>query len=244
MSQILEKLAILLIATVLPSCLDSEEEIWINADSSGAGRISITVPSAATTLHGGQAGIKKIAEDFLKSTPAFSSYLVETKTENKRTTLNAAFTFDNALDFLDSSFAENLDSLPGSGSEFAGTTKVAFQGLNIAFSRRTELSKAIRGAIFFPQSQLTGHEVKTTFHLPKAATSHNATSTADGGRTLIWITPLATAIRKPVETNFTMPLPIPWLTIGVTTLMVILLLAALAYYLIRRRKSRDIPVPA
>lgn len=237
MRVILERLPVLLLAVALPSCLDSEEEVWINADSSGAARITITVPSAATALHGGEAGVKAIAEDFLKSSPAFSSYLVETKTENKRTTINAAFTFANALDFLDSSFAKSLENLPGAGSEFAGTTEVEFQGLDLAFSRRTELSKAIPGAIFFPQSQLAGHEVKTIIHLPKAATSHNATSTADGGRTLIWTTPLATAMRKPVETKFTMPLPIPWATVSMIALMVVLLLATLAYYFIRRRKK-------
>ncbi len=236
MSRFFGKLAILLVLLTLPSCLDSEEEVWINADSSGAGRITLTVPSAATSLHGGEAGVKKLAEDFLKSSPAFSTYLVETKTENRRTTVTAAFTFDNALDLLDPSLAENMENLPGGGSEFMGKTEIEFQGLNLAFSRRTELSKAIPGAIFFPKSQLTGHQVKTTIHLPKAATSHNATSTADAGRTLIWITPLATAMRQPVETNFTMPLPIPWLTIAVAALTILLLFSFLIHYLLRRKK--------
>ena len=237
MSRIFEKLAILLVLLTLPSCLDSEEEVWINADSSGAGRISITVPTAATALHGGEEGVKKLAEDFLKSTPAFSTYLVETKTANSRTTVNAAFTFDNALDLLDSGIAENMESLPGGGREFMGKTEIKFQGLNLDFSRRTELSKAIPGAIFFPQSQLAGHQVKTIIHLPKSATSHNATSTADAGRTLIWTTPLATAMRQPVETRFTMPLPIPWTTIGVIGFTILLLLAFLIRYLIRHFHS-------
>lgn len=237
MKSIFEKLALILLIVVLPSCLDSDEEIWINADSSGAARISLTVPAAATALHGGEAGVKKLAEDFLKSSSAFTTYLVETKTEDSRTTVDVVFTFDNALDFLDSSFSENLQNLPSGGSEFAGVTKIDFQGLNLAFSRSTELSKAIPGAIFFPQSQLVGHQVKTTIHLPKAATSHNATSTANQGRTLVWITPLATAMKSPVETNFIMPLPIPWLTIIVTAVIVILLIAFLIHYLIRRKRK-------
>lgn len=242
MKSVFQKLAILFLAVVLPSCLDSEEEIWINADASGAARITITVPTAAMSLHGGETGVKKLAEDFLQTSPAFTTYLVETKSEKDRTTVNIVFTFDNALDFLDSSFTESLETLPGGGGKFAGTTEIEFQGLSLAFSRSTELSKAIPGAMFFPKSQLVGHEVKTTIHLPKAATTHNATSTADGGRTLVWITPLATAMRQPVETDFIMPLPIPWMTIAVTMLVLLLLLTFLIYYVIRRRKrSRDIP---
>lgn len=236
MKQIYGKMAAIGIAIALPSCLDSEEEIWINADASGAGRITITIPAAATSLHGGEAGVKALAEHFLKSSPAFPSYLVETRTEGGRTTVSVAFTFADARDFLDSNFLENLDRLPGGGSEFLGTTQVEFHGLNIDFSRRTELSKAIPGAIFFPERRLAGHEVKTTIHLPKAATSHNATSTANGGRTLIWTTPLATALRSPVETKFTMPIPIPWATVSITALTLILLLITLAYYIRSRKK--------
>ena len=237
MSRIFGKLALLLLAISVSSCLDTEEEIWINADASGAGRISLTVPAAATSLHGGEAGIRKMAEDFLKSTPAFSSYLVETKTENKRTTIKAAFTFENALDFLDSSFTEAMEELSGGGREMLGVTEIDFRGLTLDFHRRTELSKAIPGAAFLPRSQLAGHQVKTIIHLPKAATSHNATSTENAGRTLIWATPLATALREPVETNFTMPLPVPWLTIGVTALTILLLLAFLGHHILRRRKK-------
>lgn len=239
MSRIWRKLAILLIATAPSSCLDYEEEIWINADSSGAGKISLTVPSAAITIQGGEGEVKGFTEDFLKSTPAFSSYLVETKTENKRTTVTASFTFDNVLDFLDDSFSENLENiegLPGGSSGFMGTTKVEFQGLNLDFSRRTELGEAIPGAIFLPKKHLAGHQVKTTIHLPKAATSHNATSTTNAGRTLTWITPLSAAMQEPVETNFIMPLPIPWATIGVTALVILILFALLIHHLIRKRQ--------
>lgn len=240
MKQICRVFAILFIAVGLNSCLDCEEEVWINADASGAGSITITVPAAATSLHGGEAGVKALAEDFLKSSSAFDSYLVGTSTANRRTTIHATFTFSDVRDFLDDSLTENLDHLPSGGREFAGVTEVKFEGLNIAFSRRRELSKAIPGAMFIPQSRLAGHEIKTIIHLPKAATSHNATSAEDAGRTLIWTTPLASAIRAPIETNFKMPLPIPWATVSVIALVILLLFVGLIYYVIRSRKKRTL----
>ena len=91
--------------------------------------------------------------------------------------------------------------------------------------------------MFIPQSELEGHSVTTILHLPKAATSHNATSTADGGSTLIWDTPLAEALRKPRVTEFIMPLPIPWLSICFVTMLLLILVAALIYYLRRGRKA-------
>lgn len=244
MRRIYCSLASIGIALALPSCLDSEEEVWIHADASGAARISITVPAAATSLHGGEAGVKALAEDFLKSSPAFTSYQVETSTVGKRTTVDASFTFADVRDFLDRDFAENLDHLPGAGGEFAGMTEVEFQGGNIVFSRRTDLSKAIPGVMFIPQQKLAGHKVKTIIHLPKAATSHNATSTAGDGRTLIWSTPLSAALKSPVVMTFTMPIPIPWVPIALAALAVLILIAALLYYLRSRKPSPAIPSPS
>lgn len=227
---------ILLGCLFLSSCFDSEEEFWLNADASGAARVQVSVPAAAGALHGGEAGVKTLIQEFFAANPALKTYLVETSTEKGCLKINVVVTFDNALDLTKSTSGDSLNKLPEIGAEFVGKTEFEFQGMDLLFRRRVELSKAIPGAIFIPKSKLAGHQIKTTVHLPKAATAHNATSSADGGRTLIWSTPLALAISKPVETNFTMPLPIPWAIISFVAFLVLLLAVALIYYLVRRKK--------
>jgi hypothetical protein len=236
---LLKGLAIFFSALLFTSCLDTHEEIWINSDASGAARIQIAIPLAATALHGGEASLRKMIEEYLNSTPAFSSYALDTSTEEDRLKIDLAITFDNALDLQTATSEAALEKLPTGTAKMIGHSEVEFQGLSLAFSRQVELSKAIPGALFFPASQLEGHSLTTIIHLPKAASSHNATSTNNDGRTLIWETPLETAFRKPVETNFTMPLPIPWMSIGLIALLLLILVAALIYYL-RRRKSKQI----
>jgi hypothetical protein len=201
----------------------------------------MSLPAAAATLHGGEAGVKALIKDILATTPPLRTSLVETALEEKQLKINVVVTFDNALDLMDLSSPSSLEKIPSAGVEFMGKTDIEFQGLSLVFSRRIELAKAIPGAIFIPRSKFAGHGIKTTIHLPKAATSHNATSVADGGRTLIWATPLAIAVSKPMEAHFTMPLPIPWAFFGFVLFLILLLLGALIYYIRRRKKSQTIP---
>lgn len=226
------------LALLLASCLDTHEEIWLNADSSGAARIQVAMPLNATLLQGGEEGVRKMIKEYLGSAPEFTSHTLETSSADGRLHIDATVTFASAMDLADLTTSPSFEKLPSATARMAGTSTVDFHGLNVSFSRRVELSKAIPGAPFFPKNELKGHSLTTIIHLPKAATTHNATSTANGNRTLIWTTPLGTAFKRPVETSFTMPLPIPWLTLGVTALLVLLLAATLIYYVIRRRSKQ------
>ena len=232
---------LLFCALSLSSCLDSHEEVWLNPDASGAARIKVLLPASTLALYGGEEGVKKMVGGFVSGTPAITSHALETEISDGRLRLDFAATFGNALEFFNPSAAPDRPEIPAMGEEMLGKTDVNFSGLSLVFNRRIELAKAVPGALFIPASQLAGHSVTTIIHLPKAASSHNADSTADGGRTLTWSTPLVTALRKPVERNFTMPLPIPWATISVFLILLLILLASIIYYLRSKRARRAAP---
>ncbi len=224
-------------AILVSSCFDSREEIWINADGSGAARITVSLPTTAALLHGGEKGVRKTIETYLEASPAFSSYALDMKTEAGRLTINVALTFDDALALSDLGRSPAASALPSAGTGLLGKTEIEFTGLSVAFDRQVDLSKALPGAIFVPESQLAGYELTTILHLPLPATTHDATATSDGGRTLVWEIPLATAFKGPVTNRFTMPLPIPWLTIGMIAVPVVILGVVLIYYLRSRKKK-------
>ncbi len=224
-------------AFLVSSCLDSREEIWINADASGAARITVSLPASAALLHGGEKGVRKTIETYLEASPAFSSYALDMKTEAGRLIINVALTFDDALALSDLGSSPAAAALPSAGTGLLGKTEVQFTGLSVAFDRSVDLSTALPGAIFVPESQLAGHELTTILHLPLPATTHDATSTSDDGRTLVWEVPLATAFKGPITNRFTMPLPIPWLTISMVGVLVVMLAVGLIYYLRSRRKK-------
>lgn len=238
MSRILKIAATFLLAACLPSCIDTREEIWIAPDSSGAARINVSIPAVAAALHGGEEGVKKIIGDFVAATPAITNHLLATEAAEGRLFVDLTFTFSNTLDLIAAISGKAVESLPPAGAELIGKPEVGFHGLSVGFTRTVVLSNAIPGALFIPQRQLDGHSLTTIIHLPKAATAHNATSTKDGGRTLIWETTLAEALKKPVVTSFDMPLPIPWALISLVVLLLVILVSALVLYL-RRRKPKS-----
>jgi hypothetical protein len=240
--RVLKFAALLLFAACLSSCLDTREEIWIAPDSSGAARINISLPAAAAALHGGEEGVKKLIDDYVAATPAITTHLLATETEGGRLYVDLTFTFSSGLDLLSELSGKSLENLPSAGAGMVGKPQLDFSGLNVDFTRSVELSKAMPGALFIPQSQLEGHSLTTIIHLPRAASSHNATSTADGGRTLIWETSLAQAFKEPVVTSFTMPVPIPWSVISLVALLALILTSTLFIYL-RRRKRATAPSP-
>jgi len=228
------------LALFLGSCLDSKEEIWLNADGSGAALITMQMPANIAKLHGGSSGIESTLIKYFESNPTYTGYTVETFVEKERLEVKLAFTFDNALDLVDATTPGSLEELPPGAKNFMGEATIDFEGLDLVFNRRIELSKAIPGSIFFPSDRLQGHSVTTILHLPKPAKTHNATSTENNGKTLIWITPLADAFNRPVENIFTMPLPIPWLTLSVSGALVLLLIVTLCYYFLRKRLKRAV----
>lgn len=230
---------ILLVITSLAmtSCLDIEEEVWINADASGAARIQVWLPEAAAKMQGGEKGVREMIDGFVNSTTVFSSYSLNTKVEDKTLHVDLTVTFDNAMDLAELKSEGKDSALPAGTNELAGVTAVNFSGLNLVYSRSTEFSKGIPGSFLIPQSRLEGHGITTIFHLPKAASSHNATSTEDGGKTLIWRTPLTTAFKEPIENQFTMPLPIPWTGIALGLLLITVLIATGIHYFRSNRKK-------
>jgi hypothetical protein len=229
-----------LLCLALTGCLDTSEEIWLRSDGSGAARIHAAAPAAAAVMYGGEDGIKKLIEEFLAEAPSVTSHIIGIRTAGDRLEVDLTITFSNAIDLQRDTSGPAIKKLPLAGAEMVGKAEIDFKGLNAVFTRRVELSRAAPLAMFAPEAEFEGHRVTTIIHLPKPASKHNATSTADGGRTLIWETALSEAFRKPVVTSFTMPLPIPWIYICLVTLLVMLLFAALIYYLLRSRRAKAI----
>jgi hypothetical protein len=232
------KTLVAIVCLALAGCLDTREEVWIAADASGAARFNVSVPAAAASLYGGEEGIRKLIEENLAEIPAITSHLLKVETGDGRLQVELTITFENIIDLIGSTSSKSMEDLPVAGAEMLGTAEVDFEGRDMDFTRTVELYKAVPGALFFPKSLLDEHSVTTIIHLPAAATTHNATSTANQGRTLIWETSLTEAFKKPTVTSFTMPLPIPWILLSFVALLLLILFAGLIYYFRRRKRAR------
>ncbi|MFN9821119.1 MAG: hypothetical protein ACK56K_10530, partial [Akkermansiaceae bacterium] len=49
-----------LVTLLVSSCLDSHEEVWINADASGKARVQLSLPTSAVVANGGEKEIRSM----------------------------------------------------------------------------------------------------------------------------------------------------------------------------------------
>lgn len=231
-------LIVCLAALLFSSCLDSHEEVWINADGSGKARVQISLPLQAVKIHGGEKGVKALVDDYLKTTPAFTTYSLDTSVNKDQLEIDVSITFDDARELTDIKNSPAYENLPDTAGDMIGFIEIKLEGTEIHFQRQIDLTRSIPGSSLIPKEQLKGHKLTTIVHLPKAASSHNATANEDSGKSLTWTTPLAAAFEKPIQQSFIMPIPIPWLKIGLVAMAVILPIASVFIFFRRRKKAR------
>ena len=225
--------ALVVIAALCASCIDSREELWIDGRGSGRAEITVSLPTAAARLHGGESGIARMIDDFIAQTPAITHADHEVSTVGERTTVKLDLAFDSALDLAEISEGPAIRALPSAASHLLGEISVSRHGRTIDFKRRSYPGKLLPGAALLPASQLDGR-LLTIIHLPASATASNATRQENNGRTLVWDSPLSKAVRGPREMYFTLDAPIPWpLVLGVGTPLVL----GLAVLILRLRRS-------
>jgi hypothetical protein len=249
-------LAITGLAMALASCIDGREEIWIEHDGSGRVDVNYQIPASAALLQGGEAGIKKLLQDFLSTTTALSSSTAEVTKIQERFQIRVRASFKSALELQKLTQRPPGHPLPAAATAtataLAGQVKWVTHGLTLDYSRALDFSNAMPGAAFLPTRQLLGHKLSYILHLPEAATDSNATFRDATGKTLTWEFPVAELIRKPTSMQFTMPIPLPrWLLVFVGAIAI--LVAYLAFRFLRRNKcphahtvassNREIPAP-
>jgi hypothetical protein len=231
------RLVLVITAVMLGSCIDSREEIWINADGSGRVEVSCSLPAAAARLQGGEAGVKKLVSELLQKSPALKSSSCEVSTEADRLKIHVKAAFASALDFKKAADSASFKKLPPAAKKLKGEIKAQLRGLTLDYSRTIKAGEAILGASFIPASQFKNRNLTYIIHLPVAASESNATSVTNGGRTLTWDFPLAQAIQRPVITRFTAKIPIPTWVIIVAAAITSLALVGL-FYGIRKLRQR------
>lgn len=239
MKQLKSAARILLLAVtgMLSSCIDSREEFWLQADGSGRAEITCSLPAAAARVQGGETGIREMIAAFLQDTPEITASSHEVTTNGDRTHVKIRVSFDSALELMNVASGPAIKNLPSAASHLAGDVSAEFQGRTLELTRTIFPGKALPGAAFLPASQFEGYRFVTRLHLPAAATESNATRVENGGRTLVWETPLAAAIHAPLTTRFKMDIPIPWRLVTAISLP-LSLVCGLAFFRLRKSLAR------
>lgn len=234
------RLLAVIAALLLVSCIDGREEFWFHADGSGRAEITYTLPSAAATLQGGEAGVLEMINGFLTAAPAIKNPQIAITNNDGRMTVNVRYAFDSALELASITEDGLLETLPPSATALSGQVDVQLRGRNIHFSRLIDAGKALPGSSFMPASRFDGHQLDYIIHLPLPATESNAGKLSDNGRTLEWNFPLSLAIRTPLTMTFQAPAPIPPWAWAILALL-LAILTFLVFRLLKNRRPRNPP---
>ncbi len=217
----------------LASCIDSREEFWLEANGSGRAQMQFSIPTSAASMCGGNEGIRRMIDQLRQSAPTLRHFRDTITTKADRTHIDVSFSFDSPADLEKLRDGEAFKTLPGAATHMAGEVKTEIHGLSVDYQRTIAVGKAMPGAFLLPESKFAGCNLLTIMHLPVAASRTNATRIENAGRTLIWDTPMAKAVKSPVNHHVEFPIPIPRVVyLGLATLVII------AGILIQRHRAK------
>jgi len=236
-------LALLPTILLLVSCIDGEEEIWLKRDGSGRLEATYKMPGAIMKRFGSAPDLQQKLEDAIAKEPSIRVTHIGHHMEDGRVVFEFGAKFDD-IRILAAFPKKHLrdPSTPGTASSeeaLFGTMDLQVKGLTLIFEREIDLTPVLPDSARQNPGMLGESVFRYTVHVPTKANRHNATSTADMGRTLLWEFPLRKYTNAPMSLIMKAPLPMPWwvwLTGSLIGVIFLLLLIWAAKYTMAKRK--------
>ncbi len=193
----------------LSSCIDGREEVWLNPDGSGRADFFYDIPASATRFHGGKKGLDDLLSSWLKDFPSSTREIVE---NGDRLGVRVKLRFQSTDQISKLADATDEVSAPKSFEYLAGQFDVRRSLTGVDFTRTITPGKAFPSA-FIPADEFRNRKLTYILHLPIAAKESTADRSENGGRTLTWEQPLASALHKPIVVHFKAEIIPAWLMI-------------------------------
>lgn len=243
--RLLELTALVFGVTLLNSCIEGEEEVWIEKDGSGRAQLEITAPTLLFQKFGGVEQVVADAKEGLAESTSISLDEIEFSSSGSKTSLRAAIHFDDArqLGTTLRAFRDPPSSPQKSDEEILfGATSVQVKFPEIRYQRELDIRSLVppEGKNPLTLSLLGDSQITYKVHLPTKVKTHNADFISEDGQTIAWLIPVKDLLSSPQEMKFTAPIPKLALYL---TLAVILLLSLIAVLLLLLSKRRRPPSP-
>lgn len=227
----------------LTSCIEGEEEIWVNEDASGRARFQVTAPTLLFSKFGGAEQIIADAKAGATSSDNIAITSLEATKSGSKTTFRAEVTFEDArqLNHFLKTFRDPPDSPNKCEEEILfGEPALSIGFPDLSFSREIDIRSLVPAESNNPFAlrMLGDSQINYRLHLPTPAKTHNATRTSNDGKTLEWDFPLGEMIAGPVEMNFTAPLP--RLSLYLTLAGVLLFLMVFGFLIFLKKRGRPL----
>ena len=246
MHRLLTLLLFLLTPFLLNSCIEGEEEVWVNPDASGHARIKISAPTLLFSKFGGVEQIIADAKEGLAESDNITLSHLAASVKGSQTTLTGKVDFKDVREvgsFLQN-FRDPSEPTKKSNEELLfGDTDLRVSFPQVLFSRQVDIRPLVpAGSVNAMTSRLLA-DSKLTYqiHLPTPATTNNADQVSNDGKSLQWEVPLTTMLAGPVEMKFSAPIPHLSRYYFLAGLLLLILICTLVFFLKKRtNKSPDL----
>lgn len=225
-----------LILLLLSSCIDGEEEIFLNEDGSARLKAVYTVPtlifsdedaaelSAIIAKEIGDEKKLKLITNKIEKVEGQQVITIEVETGNVVDLEKLMEIHDESDDDEGKSKSDKmLHALMG---KFA----IERKGLSAGINRKVDLGPLLEQYLGKRGTSMLGDsEFRYTIHFPKAVERSNAHEVLDDGRTLKWKYKLSECKEKPIELDMVAPVPLPWWVYAFVGLLVVSLIWLIAW---------------
>jgi hypothetical protein len=203
-------------ALILTSCVEGEEEVWINPDASGRFMAHYEIPSIALSQMSNPDDMIRALRMIDEKEEGIEITKLSFEKKGSKAILHLKATFKDVRKLLEISdrnedfFAKEAKADPEQMDAIAGVINFGLDGLTPTFTRSVSLDGLFPAMISERPKMLGPSNFKYTIHLPAEVKTHNAHSVSEDGRTVSWTFLLKDHFEQPMEMAFTTALPIPW----------------------------------
>lgn len=202
---------------MLASCIDGEEDIFLEADGSARLKVKYDLPGMMLSNQESDALValveQKVAEEEMLE-------LIENRVEqvNGRKVIRIEIAADKVTELkqlMDKGADEGEKAEASKTNQILdvllGQAAVEVDGLDVRVQREVDLAPLLEQYLGSRGASLLGDsEFRYCVHLPEAALDSNAHETSAEGKTLRWKYKLKDCAREPIMMKMTAPIPVPW----------------------------------
>jgi hypothetical protein len=230
-----------LLALLLVSCIEGEEEIWLETDGSGRIEATYKMPTAVAEKIGKPNELVRILKEAATRDPHFELTSIEHQARPGGVTIQFSGTFDDLRKLA--SFPQRQLRDPQKPDKrvkaevLFGETDLKISQREISYDRKVDINWLLKSSpaakpILKIPALLGKSSFRYTLNLPVPARESNATSLSESGHQLAWTFLLKNHVEKPMHLTAAGDLPLP------RSLWVTLLPALLLLFFIQNRRAR------
>lgn len=229
------------LSLLLVSCIEGEEEIWLEPDGSGRIEATYKMPTVVAQKIGDPDELVEILKNAAARDPHIELTSVSHQTRRGGVTLKFSGTFDDLRKLA--TFPQRQLRDPAEPDKrvkaevLFGTTHLDISWRGLSYERQVDISWLLKSSpaaksIVRVPALLGNSSFRYTLNLPTSARESNSTTQSQDGHKLEWLFPLKNHVQEPMHLTAEGDLPLPG-TLWLIPLAVLVLL-----FLIQNRRAR------